>query len=309
MYQPARWDYGSLSKFSTSSCDRCWVGQLITPTFGYYSSWWASNHEIWDLWHDRYTKSSNRGVQKPIWWATHFIWCPNFMLETWETLCWQDQALLTTGCAHNTDLAATLDCSACTIHHCWLEFGLSASEHMVFSKEHSDGQILCTYQPRSAGNLSDLTDDYIDWLVLSIYYQFPSFGHQMLGGYLLELGHHVPCQQLEESHHQVVGPSTHTFAPQRLVQQAYSVPGPIHYGLSLQYLDTLRLHFLEDCDWCTCGWIDTPKRSLAFMPVTTCKHSTWFISRHCQCFWIPQLYLRRPWWRKSTSGCLTGTGL
>lgn len=139
----------------------------------------------------------------------------------------QDLALLATGRARNTDLAAMFDCSARTIRRRRLEFGLSAPGHTVFSDEElSDGQILRTYHPGSASNLSDLTDDQIDQLVLSIYYQFPSFGRRMLDGYLLELGHRVPRRRLEESYHRVVGPSTRTFAPQRLVRRTYSVPGP-----------------------------------------------------------------------------------
>lgn len=139
----------------------------------------------------------------------------------------EDLALLATGRARNTDLAAMFDCSARTIRRRRLEFGLSAPGHTVYSDEEgSDGQIIRTYHPRSASNLSDLTDDQIDQLVLSIYYQFPSFGRRMLDGYLLELGHRVPRQRLEDSYHRVVGPSTHTFAPQRLVRRAYSVPGP-----------------------------------------------------------------------------------
>ncbi|KAF8266205.1 hypothetical protein EI94DRAFT_1803389 [Lactarius quietus] len=113
----------------------------------------------------------------------------------------QDLALLSTGRARNTDLAVMYDCSAHTIRHRRLEFGLSAPGHPVFSDEElANGQTLRTYHPGSASNLTDLTDDQIDELVLSIYYQFPSFGHCMLDGYLLELGHCVPRQWLEESY-------------------------------------------------------------------------------------------------------------
>ncbi len=139
----------------------------------------------------------------------------------------QDLALLATGRAHNTDLAVMFDCSARTICRRQLEFSLSAPGHPVFTDEElPNGQTLRTFHPGSASNLSDLTDDQIDQLILSIYYQFPSFGRRMLDGYLLELGHRVPRRQLEEAYHRVIGPPTRTFAPQRLVRRAYSVPGP-----------------------------------------------------------------------------------
>ncbi len=86
-----------------------------------------------------------------------------------------------------------------------------------------------THRVYSAGrssNLSRLTDDEIDSIMLDIYEQFPSFGRRMIDGYFMALQERVPRRRIEESYHRVIGPPVSTFGNRRIQRRVYSVPGP-----------------------------------------------------------------------------------
>lgn len=139
----------------------------------------------------------------------------------------EDLALLSSGRSRLTDIAVIYDCSARTIRRRLLDYGLADPGPSVYEDlAQQDGGTLRIYRPGHASNLSSLTNPELDQIMLSIYYQFPSFGRRMIDGYLLELGQRVPRARIEQSYRRVIGPPTRTFAPRRLVRREYNVPGP-----------------------------------------------------------------------------------
>ncbi|KAG6860001.1 hypothetical protein C0995_000688 [Termitomyces sp. Mi166 len=108
-----------------------------------------------------------------------------------------------------------------------IQYGLSRPGPPVYTQQQQpDGSIQRQYIPGVSADLSRLSDEDLDTLMLDIYEQFPSFGRRMIDGYLLRLGERVPCQRIIDSYSRAIGPTTSTFAPRRIQRRVYSVPGP-----------------------------------------------------------------------------------
>jgi hypothetical protein len=139
----------------------------------------------------------------------------------------EDLAQLTTGRITHEQVALIYNCSTRTIRRRLLDYGLSSPGPAVYVDEpQPDGTVIRTCSAGVRSDLSSLTDDELDQIMLSIYEQFPSFGRRMIDGYLLQLGERVPRQRVINSYLRVIGPSTSTFATRRIQRRVYSVPGP-----------------------------------------------------------------------------------
>ncbi|KAI0308685.1 hypothetical protein OF83DRAFT_1073141, partial [Amylostereum chailletii] len=109
----------------------------------------------------------------------------------------QQFAVLSAGRARNTEIALAYACSSRTIRRRRLQFGLLTPGLPVYDDHiEQDGSILRTYHSGTASNLSALTDNELDQVILSIYHQFPSFGRRMIDGYLIELEERIPRQRI-----------------------------------------------------------------------------------------------------------------
>jgi hypothetical protein len=138
-----------------------------------------------------------------------------------------DLARLATGRTTHEQIAQIYQCSARTIRRRLLEYGLSTPGPPVYVDEpQPDNTVLRTYSAGVSSDLSRLSDDELDQLLLRIYDQFPSFGRRMIDGYLMQLGERVPRQRVVASYLRVIGPPTATFATRRIQRRVYSVPGP-----------------------------------------------------------------------------------
>lgn len=120
------------------------------------------------------------------------------------------------------------NCHPRTVRRRLIEFGLSEPGPPVFTSEtNEDGTITRIYQPGSSSDLSTIPDDQLDALILSIYHQFPSFGHRMIDGYLLQLGHQVPRSRLGASYARTIGPPVAAFGSRHIQRRVYNVAGPM----------------------------------------------------------------------------------
>lgn len=132
-----------------------------------------------------------------------------------------------TGRTTRTQLAEMFGCSERTIRRRLVEFGLSRPGPPVYTEEpHPDGTTHRVYHPGSSSDLSDISDNDLDQVMLEIYHQFPSFGRRMIDGYLLQLGIRVPRERLLASYRRTIGPTAAAFGPRRIQRRVYSVPGP-----------------------------------------------------------------------------------
>ncbi|KAJ3014489.1 hypothetical protein NUW54_g1296 [Trametes sanguinea] len=139
----------------------------------------------------------------------------------------EDLAALSQGRTTRGQIAHLYDCHPRTIRRRLLAFGLSVPGLPVFQEEyHADGSTTLRHTPGGPSDLSQISDEDLDQLILSAHEQFPSFGRRMIDGYLLTLGERVPRQRVEESYARVVGPSPATFGPRRIERRSYTVPGP-----------------------------------------------------------------------------------
>ena len=139
----------------------------------------------------------------------------------------EDLTLLARGRTTMKDIADLYQCGARTIRRRMLEFGLSQSGPPVYTEqERDDGSVERSYSRGSCANLSQATDEELDAILISIYEQFPSFGKQMIDGYLMALGERVPRRRIEQSYLRVIGPPNNQFGNHRIERRVYSVPGP-----------------------------------------------------------------------------------
>lgn len=139
----------------------------------------------------------------------------------------EDLALLASGRTTMQDIAALYQCGARTIRRRMVEFNLSEPGPPVYvEQEQADGSVERIYSRGSCANLSHITDEELDGILVSIYEQFPSFGRRMIDGYLMALGERVPRRRIEESYLRVIGPPNNEFGNRRIERRVYSVPGP-----------------------------------------------------------------------------------
>jgi|ERR1700722_1699943 len=102
-------------------------------------------------------------------------------------------AILSTGHTTHQQIADLYGCSAHTIRRRLLTYGLSTPGPPVHTQEEQpNGTISRTYHAGTSSDLSTITDSELDSIILTLYLQFPSFGHQMIDGYLIQLGERVP---------------------------------------------------------------------------------------------------------------------
>ncbi|KAG6837599.1 hypothetical protein H0H93_007013 [Arthromyces matolae] len=138
-----------------------------------------------------------------------------------------DLAQLHTGRVPHSQIAALYGCNERTIRRRLVDYEISRPGPPVYTEyEDENGTLQRRYTPGVSADLSMLSDQELDAVILEIYEQFPSFGRRMIDGYLMSLGHRVPRQRIIDSYARVVGPTTATFAPRRIQRRVYSVPGP-----------------------------------------------------------------------------------
>jgi hypothetical protein len=136
-------------------------------------------------------------------------------------------AVLSSGRTTLQQVATIYNCSTRTIRRRLLEFGLAEPGPPVYvDEEQADGSTTRTYHAGARSDLSKLTDEELDRIMLSIYEQFPTFGRRMIDGYLLQLGERVPRSRIEASYLRVIGTSSSSFGTKRIQRRVYSVPGP-----------------------------------------------------------------------------------
>jgi hypothetical protein len=134
---------------------------------------------------------------------------------------------LNTGRTTRTHIADMFSCSERTIRRRLVDYGLSREGPPVYTEElEPDGTTSRVYYPGSSSDLSEISDNDLDRVILEIYHQFPSFGRRMIDGYLLQLGIRVPRKRLLASYERTIGPTTAAFGPRRIERRVYSVPGP-----------------------------------------------------------------------------------
>lgn len=138
-----------------------------------------------------------------------------------------DLAMLATGRTTMRALGELYQCGARTIRRRMLDFGLSEPGPPVYIiQQQEDGTTHREYSAGRCANLSDLTNDELDTIMISIYEQFPSFGRRMIDGYFMALGERVPRQRIHDSYLRVIGPPVGTFGKRRIHRRVYSVAGP-----------------------------------------------------------------------------------
>jgi hypothetical protein len=134
---------------------------------------------------------------------------------------------LNTGRTTRAQIAQMFGCSERTIRRRLVEYGLSRAGPPVYTEElQPDGTSARVYHPGSSSDLSEISNDDLDQVVLEIYHQFPSFGRRMIDGYLLQLGLRVPRERLLASYNRTIGPTAAAFGNRRIERRVYSVPGP-----------------------------------------------------------------------------------
>jgi hypothetical protein len=133
----------------------------------------------------------------------------------------EELAALSTGRMTREDIGSLYNCSARTIRRRLLKFGLSSPGPTVFLEDGTR-----PYSSGSSSDLSEITDNELDQLILQIKEQFPSFGRRMIDGYLMQLGERVPRARVLASCNRVIGPPTAVFGARRIQRKVYSVPGP-----------------------------------------------------------------------------------
>ena len=82
------------------------------------------------------------------------------------------------------------------------------------------------YSAGRSSELSQMTDEQLDAIMVTIYERFPSFGRRMVDGYLMALGERVAHRQIFDSFQHVIGPPVATFRNRHIECCVYSVPGP-----------------------------------------------------------------------------------
>ena len=140
----------------------------------------------------------------------------------------QTLAVLSAGRVSHRRLGELYNCHPRTIRRRLLEYGLSQPGPPVYTdRVQADGAIERFYYPGISSDLSQLTDDELDQVLLNMYHQFPSFGRRMIDGYLLQLGERVPRGRIEASYRRVIGPPPGIYGARRIQRRVYSVPGPM----------------------------------------------------------------------------------
>lgn len=130
------------------------------------------------------------------------------------------------GLRGTTHLAQIFDCSARTIRHRALDYGLAEPGPPVYVEyEHDDG-LTYRFYTSSTGATSDISDDELDIITSQIVNTFPNFGRRMIDGHLKHLGHRVPRSRVQASYARVHGAPASSFGPRRIQRRVYSVPGP-----------------------------------------------------------------------------------
>ena len=135
-------------------------------------------------------------------------------------------ATLSVGRTRRTNIAGLYGCSSKTIRRRLVDYGISEPGDMPYTETIDEqGNVVRTYRRGFCSDLSKLTGEELDTLVSEVHRRFPSWGHRMIDGFLLEKGHRVPRSRIEESFIRVVG-QARPFHRTKLQRRIYSVPGP-----------------------------------------------------------------------------------
>jgi hypothetical protein len=136
-------------------------------------------------------------------------------------------ALLASGRTTHVEIATFYGCSTRTIRRNLLAFGLSEPGPPVYVEEvQEDGSLHRVYSAGRSSDLSRMSDEELDIIMLSIYERFPSFGRRMIDGYFMALGERVPRSRIQASYRRVIGPPVAAYGNRRIERRVYSVPGP-----------------------------------------------------------------------------------
>lgn len=133
---------------------------------------------------------------------------------------------LSIGRTTRTSLEGKFHCCARTIRRRLVKYGISLPGQAPLFQTTVAGETVRPEQAGACADLSAITEEELDLLVLDIHTQFPSFGRRLIDGCLLQLGYRIPRQRLQTACLRVLGTSNRQFGPRRLFRRVYSVPGP-----------------------------------------------------------------------------------
>jgi hypothetical protein len=112
-----------------------------------------------------------------------------------------------------------------TVQRRALDYDLVEPGHPVFvTVAQEDGTTARVHQPTTAAR-SDLSDEELDRIVMSILEVFPNFGRRMLAGRIASMGHSVTRERINDSYVRVHGPSSALFAHRAIHRRTYHVAG------------------------------------------------------------------------------------
>lgn len=125
-----------------------------------------------------------------------------------------------------TSLGEVFGCALRTVRCHALEFGLVEPGPPVYvDYVDPDGNVTCIYWSSTQAS-SDISDQELDEIMISILQVFPSLGWHMIDGHLRYLGHYIPCPWIQASYACVHGAPSTGFGPWRIQRHVYNVAGP-----------------------------------------------------------------------------------
>jgi hypothetical protein len=125
-----------------------------------------------------------------------------------------------------TSLGSVFGCAPRTVRRRALELGLVEPGPPVYvDYVNPDGHITRIYRS-STRAMSDIDDEELDKIMVSILQVFPSLGRRMIDGHLRYLGHSIPRPRLQASYARVHGAPSTGFGPRRIQRRVYNVAGP-----------------------------------------------------------------------------------
>ena len=137
---------------------------------------------------------------------------------------WLEKALEIRG--GPTSLGEIFGCGPRTIRRRALELGLVEPGPPVYVDYiDSDGNVTRIYRSSTRAS-SDISDQELDEIMISILEVFPSLGRRMIDGHLRYLGHYIPRPRIQASYARVHGAPSTGFGPRRIQRRVYNVAGP-----------------------------------------------------------------------------------
>ena len=125
-----------------------------------------------------------------------------------------------------TSLGNVFGCAPRTVRRRALEHGLVEPGPPVYvDYVDPEGHVTRIFRSSTRAT-SDIDDEELDKIMVSILQVFPSLGRRMIDGHLRYLGHSIPRSRLQASYARVHGAPSTGFGPRRIQCRVYNVAGP-----------------------------------------------------------------------------------